>query len=262
MRNIALCLRFDGARYHGWQLQKTDVTVSGTLEKALSRVCGENIRTVGCSRTDAGVHANRYCASFKTASGIPAERLPLAVNALLPPDIAVAAAIDAPEAFNAILSCVKKEYIYKIIASRLRDPFWTGRAHFYPRALDTDAMREAAGHFVGTRDFAAVRSVGTETKTTVRTVHWFEVAQRENAVALRVCADGFLYNMARAMAGTLLYVSEGKIAPRDIPGLLEARDRRRMGPTAPPWGLYLNRVWYGGAVGHMMESDFFDNFDR
>ncbi|MDR3278303.1 MAG: tRNA pseudouridine(38-40) synthase TruA [Oscillospiraceae bacterium] len=256
MRNVALRLRFDGARYHGWQLQKTEVTVSGTLEKALSRVCGEEIRTVGCSRTDAGVHANRYCASFRTASAIPAERLPPAVNTLLPPDVAVVAAADAPEDFNAILSCVKKEYIYKIMVSRIRDPFWTGRAYFYPRALDTGAMREAAGHFVGTRDFAAVRSVGTETKTTVRTVHWFEVEPCEKAVILRVCADGFLYNMARAMAGTLLYVSEGKIAPGELPGLLETRDRRRMGPTVPPWGLYLNRVWYGGEVGRMMESDF------
>jgi tRNA pseudouridine38-40 synthase len=93
-------------------------------------------------------------------------------------------------------------------------------------------------------------------------VHWFEVDERKNEVTLRVCADGFLYNMARAMAGTLLYVSEGKIAPREIPGLLKMRDRRRMGPTVPPWGLYLNRVWYDGEVGRMLESDFFDKLDR
>ncbi|MGE4484916.1 MAG: tRNA pseudouridine(38-40) synthase TruA [Oscillospiraceae bacterium] len=252
MRNIAMRLMYDGARYHGWQVQKTEITVAETLEKALSSVCAHPVKVTGCGRTDAGVHALCYCANFRTISRIPAERIPFAVNSRLPDDISVLCAIDAPEDFNAILSCIKKEYTYKIYNSRIRDPFYADRAYFYPALLNISVMSEASRHFVGTHDFASLRSVGTETKTTVRTVYYYEVARGEKTVDLRVCADGFLYNMARAMAGTLIYASEGKIAPREIPELLEKRDRRLTGPTVPPQGLYMTKVWYDGAVGEMM----------
>ena len=245
-------IMFDGARYHGWQVQKTEATVAGTMESALTRLCGHPVKLSGCGRTDAGVHAERYCANFRTVSTIPPERLPFAVNSLLPPDISVQRAVYAPDGFDANLSCVKKEYTYRIYSSRISDPFYSGRAYFYPRRLYIDAMREAARSFVGTHDFAAVRSVGTVTKTTVRTVYWYEIEERGRLIELRVCADGFLYNMARAMAGTLIYVSEGKISPDELPGLLEQKDRRRCGPTVPPGGLYLTRIWYDGAVGEMM----------
>lgn len=245
-------MSYDGSRYHGWQEQRDDVTVGGTLRDALTRVCGDVFHFTGCGRTDAGVHALSYCVSFETDSTIPAERIPYAVNSLLPQDISVSAAIDTPFGFNAILSCEKKEYTYRIINSRIRDPFMSGRALFYPRELDLDAMEKAASHFVGTHNFAAVRSVGTVTKTTVRTVHWFRLEQYGRELTMRVCADGFLYNMARAMVGTLLYVSEGKLSASDIPELLESRDRRKTGPTAPPEGLYLTRLWYPGEVGEMM----------
>ncbi|MCL2125326.1 MAG: tRNA pseudouridine(38-40) synthase TruA [Oscillospiraceae bacterium] len=254
MMNIAAWLMFDGSRYHGWQVQQFDATVQGTLEAALSRLCGHPITAHGCGRTDAGVHAERYCFNFRTSSSIPPDRLPYAANSLLPPDIAIKKAIYAPEDFDANLSCLKKEYTYRIYNSRIRDPFYTGRAYFYPHRLDISSMRVAAAHFVGTHDFAAVRSVGTETKTTIRTVHWLEIAEKEPFIEFKVCADGFLYNMARAIIGTLLYVSEGKIAPDDIPQLLDFKDRRQTGPTAPPDGLYMTRIWYNGEVGAMMES--------
>ena len=251
-RNIALRLMYDGTAYHGWQVQKTERTVAKTLENALTRLCGHGVKVTGCGRTDAGVHALRYCANFRTDCTVPTDRFPLAVNTYLPPDIVVADAVEAEPGFNAILSCEKKEYIYRICNSRIRDPFMENRAYFHPAPLDTEAMAEAAKMFVGTHDFAAVRSVGTETKTTVRTVFWYEVERDGNMITLRVCADGFLYNMARAMAGTLIYVSEGKIAAEEIPALLEKGDRRLTGPTVPPCGLYLSRVWYPGAVGEMM----------
>ena len=209
----------------------------------------------GCGRTDAGVHAERYCFNFRTTSNIPPQRLPLAANSLLPPDIALQQAIYAPVSFDANLSCIKKEYTYRIFCSRIRDPFYTGRAFFYPQTLDIAAMREAAGHFTGTHDFAAVRSVGTVTKTTVRTVHWCEIDEMPPIVEMRVCADGFLYNMVRAIAGTLIYVSEGKLAPNTLPRLLEMKDRSLTGPTAPACGLYMTRLWYEGEIGELFADE-------
>ena len=190
-RNIALRLQYDGSAYHGWQVQKTEVTVAETLEKALSKVMKHPVKVVGCGRTDAGVHALRYCANFRTDSTIPIERFPLAVNSRLPADIAVTDAVEAPEDFNAIGSCIKKEYIYKIHNSNLRDPFLEKRACFYPQRLDVEKMNAAAHAFEGTHDFAAVRSVGTETKTTVRTVHWCRAESAGDLITIAVCADGF-----------------------------------------------------------------------
>ena len=255
MRNIALRLRYDGSRYHGWQVQKNDITVAETLEEALSKVCGHPVRVVGCGRTDAGVHALRYCANFKTDCRIPVDRIPLAVNTRLPGDIAVCAAVEAPEDFNAISSCIKKEYIYKIHNSNIRDPFWEKRVCFYPQHLDLELMQRAAKAFEGTHDFMAVRSVGTETRTTVRTVHWCRAEKEGDIITVAICANGFLYNMCRAMVGTMVYASYGKLIPEDIPALLEKRDRRLTGPTMPPQGLYLNRVWYDGEVGELFLKD-------
>lgn len=248
MRNIALKLTYVGTAYHGWQMQKNDITVQETLETALSSVVGHPVKCVGAGRTDAGVHARVYIANFHTTSSIPCERLPLAVNTRLPEDIVVTKATEVPEEFNAIGSCLKKEYTYQIYNSRIRDPFYVNRVWFYPKKLDETVMAAAAAQFVGTHDFAAVRSVGTETRTTVRTVHYFEVERTGNLICCRVCADGFLYNMARAMVGTIVYASEGKLAPEDIPSILEGRCRTDAGPTAPPGGLYMTNLWYNEDV--------------
>lgn len=252
MRNIALRLSYDGSAYHGWQVQKTEASVAETLETALSKVCKHPVKAVGCGRTDAGVHALRYCASFCTDCSIPTDRIALAVNARLPMDIAVSDACEAPEDFNAIGSCIKKEYVYKILNSRLRDPFLEKRACFYPQHLDFELMERAGRAFEGTHDFAAVRSLGTETRTTVRTVHWCRAERQGELISIYVCADGFLYNMVRAIVGTMVYAAYGKLSPEEIPELLERGDRRLTGPTMPPQGLYLNRLWYEGAVGEMM----------
>ena len=147
------------------------------------------------------IRDRRYCANFKTDCRIPIDRFPLAVNTYLPRDIAVKDAVEEEENFNAILSCVKKEYTYRIYNDRIRDPFLADRAYFHPVPLDTELMARGAEYFVGTHDFAAVRSVGTETRTTVRTVYWYEVERKDSLIELRVCADGFLYNIC------LLYTS-------------------------------------------------------
>ena len=251
MRNIALRLKYDGSRYHGWQVQKNDITVCQTMEEALEKVCGHQVKLVGCGRTDAGVHALRYCANFKSDCRIPLDRLPLAINSRLPGDIAVVAAAEAPEDFNAIGSCIKKEYIYKIHNSNIRDPFLEKRVCFYPQHLDMELMQAAAKAFEGTHDFRAVRSEGTQTRTTVRTVYWCRAEKEGDIITVSICANGFLYNMCRAMVGTMVYASYGKLLPEEIPLLLEKGDRRLTGPTMPPQGLYLNRVWYEGSVGEM-----------
>ncbi|MCQ2406506.1 MAG: tRNA pseudouridine(38-40) synthase TruA [Oscillospiraceae bacterium] len=253
MRNIALKLRYEGTAYHGWQVQKTEITVCETVQRALSEVCGHEVKVTGCGRTDAGVHALNYCANFRTDCRIPADRIPYAVNTRLPKDIAVLEAMDAPDDFNSIGSCIKKEYIYKIHNSDIRDPFLQNRVCFYPSHLDMDMMKRAGRAFEGTHDFAAVRSLGTETKTTVRTVYHCIAEKTDDIITVSVCADGFLYNMARAIVGTMVYASYGKLLPEDIPGLLEKGDRRLTGPTMPPQGLYLNRVWYPEPVNGMFE---------
>jgi len=255
MRNIALRLSYDGTKYHGWQTQKNEATVQETLERALSKACGHPVHVTGCGRTDAGVHALRYCANFRSATGIPLHRLPLALNARLPADIAVSAACEVDENFNAVTSCIRKEYVYRILNSRIRDPFLENRVCFYPSPLDIECMQRAARAFEGTHDFAAVRSLGSHTKTTVRTVYWCRARREGEHIEISVCADGFLYNMVRAMVGTMVYASHGKLRPEEIPALLERGDRRLAGPTMPPQGLYMNRVWYEGPAGKMMLLD-------
>ncbi len=244
MRNIALFLRYDGTAYHGWQVQKTERTVAQTMEQAAEKIVGHSVHMTGCGRTDAGVHARVYVANFRTDSRIPTERLPLALNSRLPDDIAVYDAREVPERFNAIGSCARKEYTYQIYNSRLRDPFYVNRAWFYPRRLDEAVLQRAAQQFVGTHDFAAVRSVGTQVRSTVRTVYYFEVERKGDLLLFRVCADGFLYNMARAMVGTAVYAAEGKIDPDSIGALLEAGNRTAAGPTVPACGLAMTRLWY------------------
>ena len=244
MTNIAMVLTYEGTAYHGWQVQKNAVTVCQTLERAASMVMGHRVKLTGCGRTDAGVHARNYVANFRTDSRIPVDRIPYAMNTHLPHDIVVREAFPVPEEFNAIGSCVKKEYTYQIYNSRIRDPFYVNRACFYPKHLDEKLLQAAADRFVGEHDFAAVRSVGTDVKSTVRYVHWFRVERQGDLILLRICANGFLYNMARAMVGTAVYAAEGKFPPEAVTEILEGKNRTAAGPTMPPGGLYMTRLWY------------------
>jgi len=248
MRNIALFITYLGTAYHGWQMQKNLATVQETMEKGIARIVGQPVHVTGCGRTDAGVHAKCYVANFRTDSTIPVDRLPYALNTHLPQDIVVTKAMEVHDGFNAIGSCAKKEYTYLIYNSRLKDPFYVDRAWFYPRNLDEGIMQAAADQFVGTHDFAAVRSVGTDVKSTVRTVYYYKVERDGALLRLRVCANGFLYNMARAMAGTVVYAAEGKIHPEDINRILDAGNRTAAGPTVPPGGLYMTHLWYDDGI--------------
>lgn len=235
---------YNGTAYHGWQVQKNAVSVAETLQRALVMVCGDAVRLTGCGRTDAGVHAEHYIANFHTNSRIPIDRLPFAVNTHTPEDIVVKEAYDMPDDFNAIGSCLKKEYTYRIYNSRIKNPFYVNRAYFYPKHLDEAVMDCAARAFEGTHDFCAVRSVGTETRTTVRTIYYCYVIRAGELLELKVCANGFLYNMVRAITGTVLYAAEGKLTAEDIPVILDSGNRTLAGPTVPPGGLYLTKLWY------------------
>ena len=243
-RNIALKLMYVGTAYHGWQVQKNAVSVAETLEKALSTVVCHPVKCTGAGRTDAGVHAEVYIANFHTRSSIPTDRIPLAVNTRLPDDIVVVKATEVHDGFNAIGSCIKKEYTYRIYNSRIRNAFFVNRAWFYPKHLDEKVMQAAADRFVGTHDFAAVQSVGTEVQSTVRTVHYFNMTRSGDMIECRVCANGFLYNRVRAMVGTCVYAAEGKFPPEAVSDILEGRCRTAAGPTAPPGGLYMTKLWY------------------
>lgn len=237
-----------GTAYHGWQVQKNAVSVAETLERALATVVCHPVKLTGVGRTDAGVHAETYIANFFTDSTIPCQRLPLAVNSRLPDDIVVVRAVQVPDDFNAIGSCVKKEYTYRILNSRVRDAFHVNRVWFYPKHLDETVMQRAADRFVGTHDFAAVQSVGTNVRSTVRTVHYFDISRTGDLVECRVCANGFLYNMVRAMVGTCVYAAEGKFPPEAVSDILAEKNRTAAGPTVPAGGLYMTKLWYNEEI--------------
>ena len=245
MRNIALILRYDGSRYHGWQIQENAVTVQQVFQEALGKITGLSEDIKACSRTDTGVHAREFCVSLKTESPIPPERLLAALNHYLPEDVAVRSVEQVPLDFHARYSCKGKEYVYQIWNHPVRDPFLRQRALHYWYPIDEALLDRAARHYVGRHDFSSFCTLDRREKGDLtRTVTKSQVTREGDMVLFTVAADGFLYNMVRIMVGTLLRVQQGKLAPEDIPGVLAAQDRRAAGPTAPAWGLYLNRVFY------------------
>lgn len=249
-RNIAIMMSYDGTDYHGWQTQANAVSIQGTLSSVASEVFKDNVKVLGCGRTDTGVHALKYVALLKTTARIPTERVPIALNSLLPNDISVYSAFDVGDDFHPTHSCIEKEYTYFIYTSKTRIPFLEKRALHYPRNFRIEQVREAAANFVGTHDFSSMRSLGTELSSTVRTVYACEVCRYgvpsidADLISIRISADGFLYNMARTIVGTLLEVSSGKLFPRDISDILLCGDRGDAGPTALPYGLYMTNVVY------------------
>lgn len=245
MRNLLLTLSYDGSAYHGWQIQKNALTVQEVFQNAVSRVFCENPDIKGCSRTDSGVHANMYCVSFKTEKEIPNENVIRAMNTYLPKNIAVLDCIDAPLDFHARYNVESKEYIYKLYNGKIRNPFLDKYAFQYRYPIDADYLNNEAKAFVGTYDYSGFCSAHSGVEDTVRTVKNFEVYREGDMVYFKVEADGFLYNMVRIMVGTLLFVSEGKIGQGELKDVILSKNRKRAGKTAPPQGLYLNKVNYG-----------------
>lgn len=248
MRNIAVKIMYDGSRYHGWQVQKNGITVQERMETVISEITGENVSVCGCSRTDAGVHALEYVFNFKSHTKIPQDRIPYAINTHLGgDDIVAVAAKDVDEGFNARFSSNGKRYIYKIWNSNIQNPFTAKYSWHVPYKLDIDEMKKAAEHFCGTHDFSAFMAAGGSQKTTVRTVRdcvVCESRQWKEQIEIAVEADAFLYNMVRIISGTLVEVGTGRKKADEICGIIKNCDRRGAGMTAPPEGLFLDKVFY------------------
>lgn len=242
--NIRLTLQFDGTDYHGWQIQPGKPTIQGTLQEALYRITGENTIPTGCGRTDAGVHAYEYTASFKTNSSIPIDRIPFALNANLPADIICRGAEIVPDDFSANRSARGKRYRYTVDNGLFPDAFALRFAWHVKYPLNTEAMKEAAGAFTGTHDFIGFASSGFSVKTTVRTIYGIEISKSNNIIAIDVTGNGFLYNMVRIIPGTLVYAGGGRIPPGSIPEIIKSRRRENAGITAPAKGLCLRQVFY------------------
>lgn len=245
MRNLLLTISYDGKAFHGWQIQKNAIAVQEAFQKALYAIIGGYADIKGCSRTDSGVHANMYCISFKTEHPIPEVRLKAALNRHLPLEVAVLDCKEVSEDFHARYSCVSKQYVYKIWNSEVRNPFLNGYALHYRYKIDENQLHRAAQAFVGKHDFTSFCTLDKREKGDfVRNVKMFSVERQGELVTMTVEADGFLYNMVRIMVGTLLRVQQGKIPEDGIGEIIEKKDRRFAGPTAPACGLYLNRVNY------------------
>ncbi len=247
MRNLMVRIKYDGRDFCGWQVQKELRTVQSVFQTALREILKENVPIIGCSRTDSGVHANEFCVSFHTASQIPCDRLPLALNAKLPSDIAAFGCEEMPDDFHARYSCKGKQYRYLILNAPVRDPFLYARALWYKFPLDAEWMDRQAAGYLGTHDFSAFCSANSDVVDKVRTVTQCSVrrlAENQDMIEFTVTADGFLYNMVRIMVGTLLQMSAGRLPQDSIPSIIASKDRNRAGFTAEACGLYLNKVLY------------------
>jgi tRNA pseudouridine38-40 synthase len=243
MRNLRLTLAYDGADFSGWQFQPHLRTVQGTLEEAMRQVTGVWTRVHGSSRTDAGVHALGQVASLTTPTRLDNATLRKALNAVLPFDLAVIEVADAPEGFHATRDAVRKRYRYVLQDGQPRDPLGRAYSWHIPVRLDDDAMRTAARHLLGEHDFKAFQTTGSARESTVRTIYDLTIERRPletgPRLVIEVEANGFLYNMVRNIAGTLMSVGRARHAPDWVAEVLVSRDRRRAGMAAPAEGLFL-----------------------
>lgn len=245
MKRVRLVVAYDGTHYHGWQLQPGAVTIESVLNDALSGLLGEEIQVIGASRTDSGVHAMGNVAVFDTEHRMPAEKICLALNQRLPEDIRVQSSQEVPANWHPRRCACVKTYEYKILNRRIELPSRRLYSHFCHFNLDLEKMRQAAAELVGEHDFKSFCNVRTQVKDTVRTVYSIEVTRdQEDMITIRIRGNGFLYNMVRIIAGTLLSVGMGQRAPEDMAAILQAADRSAAGPTAPAKGLTLIGMEY------------------
>lgn len=241
---VKLVVAYDGTSYNGWQVQPNGVTIEQRVNEALSDLLGQDVRVIGASRTDAGVHALGNVCCFDTDTRMPAEKISYALNQRLPEDIVVQDSCEVPDTFHPRYSKSRKTYEYRILNRKFRMPTRRLDTYFYYYPLDAKRMRKAARLLEGEHDFRSFASVHMQTRTSVRTLYKCIVERQDDIITIRVTGSGFLYNMVRIIAGTLVKVGAGELEPEQVEEILAARDRSAAGPTAPACGLTLIGIDY------------------
>ena len=244
MRNIKLTIEYDGKDFNGWQKQPNKLNIQGTIEQAITKITGETVELNASGRTDAGVHAIGQVANFKTNSNIPIEKFPIAINTNLKKSIRIKSAEEVDEKFHSRLSCKRKTYRYIINNSEIESAIYRNLEYHISNKLDVSKMQKAAKFFEGEHDFKAFKASGTSSKSSVRTIYEANVYKIENKIYIELTGNGFLYNMVRIIAGTLIEVGLNKIEPEYILDIIKEEKRELAGRTLPPQGLYLLKVEY------------------
>lgn len=246
MKRVKMIVAYDGTNYKGWQVQPNGITIEEVLNKNLSDLLGEEIVVTGASRTDSGVHSLGNVAIFDTNTRMPADKIAYALNQRLPEDIVVQGSEEVPSDWHPRYQNSRKTYEYRILNRTFRMPTRRLDTYFYHHPLDVEKMRQAASYLVGEHDFKSFCAVGAQVKTTVRTIYSCDVRKEGDIITIRVVGNGFLYNMVRIIAGTLVRVGSGEMQPEQIPEILSALDRSAAGPTAPAQGLTMIGLEYEG----------------
>lgn len=244
MKRVKLTVAYDGTNYCGWQVQPNGITVQEVLNQCLSEFTGENIETIGASRTDAGVHALGNVAVFDTEMRMPGDKFSFALNQRLPEDIRIQKSEEVDADFHPRYVKSPKTYEYRILNCRFPIPTERFYSHFTYIPLDVDKMKEAASYLIGEHDFKSFCGTGAQVKTTVRTVKEIQIEKSGDRITIRITGEGFLYNMVRIIAGTLMDIGGGLYPPEKMKEILEAKDRKKAGPTAPARGLTLMKIQY------------------
>ena len=244
MRNIKLVIEYDGKEFKGWQKQPNRLNIQGEIERAINTVTGEEIDLIGSGRTDAGVNALGQVANFKTNSNIPIEKFAYAINSQLKQSIRIKSAEEVPDEFHSRYTCKKKTYQYVIDNSEQGTAIYRNMHYHCSSTLDEKKMNEGASFLIGEHDFKSFKASGTSSKSSVRIIYDAKVWRENELVKIQLTGNGFLYNMVRIIAGTLLEVGQGKIEPDEIKNILEAKDREKAGKTLPACGLCLINVEY------------------
>lgn len=244
MKRVKLTIAYDGTNYCGWQIQPNGITIEEVINKALQKLTGEAILVIGASRTDSGVHAMGNVAVFDTETTIPPERIAMALNQRLPEDIVIVKSEEVALDFHPRYCDCSKTYEYHIINTRIPIPTKRLTNYFVSYNLNLDHMREAASYLVGEHDFVSFCNVRTDVENTVRTITALDIIENGNEITIRITGNGFLYNMVRIIVGTLIRVGRGFYTPEKVKEILEAKDRKAAGVTAPAHGLMLMEINY------------------
>ncbi len=246
MKRIRLTVAYDGTNYNGWQVQPNGITIEGVLNRALAELTGEPVTVIGASRTDSGVHSLGNVAVFDTETRIPPDKISYALNQRLPDDIVVQHSCEVPPDFHPRRCASRKTYEYKILNRTFPMPLRRFDTYFYHRRLNVADMQEAARLLVGEHDFKSFCAIHTQAKSTVRTIYSLTVEKQGDLIVIRVTGSGFLYNMVRILAGTLLQAGSGERKPGEMTQILNAADRSAAGPTAPACGLTMIGIEFEG----------------